>query len=147
MKKLLILFICLLSFNNLSAQRYTNTYIKDATKIGSEWWGQVNSKQYEKSYNNLSNILKDRFTLENWISQMSILMDEFGNIESRSVKNSYFKSELEGFEDGFYVTIEYDVKYSKTRNHSESLLLKQSDELKWQVFDFEYSFQNLETTD
>lgn len=147
MKKLLIVFIGLLSFNNLSAQKYTDTYIKDANKIGSEWWSQVNSKQYEESYNNLSYILKDRFTLENWISQMSMLMNEFGDIESRSIKNIYFQSKLEGFEDGFYVTIEYDVKYSKTRNHSESLLLKQSDELKWQVFDFEYSFQNLETTD
>jgi len=147
MKKLLILFVYILSFYNLSAQKYTNTYIKDATKIGSEWWNQVNSKQYEESYDNISDILKDRFTLENWISQMSMLMEEFGDIENRIIRKSYFQSELEGFEDGFYVTIEYDVKYSKTRNHTESLLLKQSDEFKWEVFDFEYTFQSLETKD
>jgi hypothetical protein len=76
---------------------------------------------------------------------MSMLMDEFGDLKSRSIRETYFQSELEGFEDGFYVKIEYDVKYSKTRNHIESLLLKQSDELKWQVFDFEYSFQSLDT--
>ena len=65
-------------------------------------------------------------------------------IKNRIVTNSYFSSELEGFEDGIYVTIEYDVKYSKTRNHTESLLLKQSDKFKWEVLDFNYTFQALE---
>jgi len=42
------------------------------------------------------------------------------------------------------VTIEYEVKYSKTKNHIEYLLLKQSDEFKWQILDFNYTFQNLD---
>jgi hypothetical protein len=145
MKKLLILFIGLLSFNSLSAQKYTKTYIKDANKVGLEWWAQVNSGQYEESYNKLSSPLKNRFTLASWLSQMSILMDEFGNIENRTTKNTYFKSELEDLEDGFYVIIEYDVKYSKTKNHTESLLVKQNDQFVWKILDFNYSFQNLET--
>ena len=147
MKKLLILFSCLLSFNNLSAQKYTNTYIKDANKVGLEWWNQVNTGQYEQAYRNLSDLYKSHVTLENWLDQISMLMDELGNFESRTVKDSYFQSELEGFEDGFYVTVEYDVKYSKTRNHTENLLLKQNDKLEWQIFDFNYAFQNLETTE
>ena len=147
MKKLLILFIGLLSFNNLSAQKYTETYIKDANKVGLEWWNQVNNGKYQQSYSKLSDVLKSRFTLEIWLNQMSLLMDEFGDLESRTVKDVYFQSKLKGFEDGFYVTIEYDVKYSRTRNHSESLLLKQNDKLEWQIFDFNYAFQNLETTE
>jgi hypothetical protein len=145
MKNLIILFIGLLSYNNISAQKYTETYIKDANNIGLEWWRQVNTGQYEKAYRNLADVLTSSTSIEDWTSQISILMNEFGSVENRIVTNTYFQSELEGLEDGFYVTIEYDVKYSKTRNHSESLLLKQSDELKWQVFDFEYSFQNLDT--
>ncbi len=145
MKKLIILFIGLLSFNNVSAQKYTDTYIKDANKVGLEWWNDINNGQYAQSYSKLSDVLKSRATLEDWLSQISMLMDEFGNLESRTVKNTYFQSELEGFEDGFYVMIEYDVKYSKTKNHSENLLLKQSDQLEWQIFDFEYTFQSLET--
>ena len=147
MKKLLILFIGILSFNNLSAQKYTETYIKDANKVGLEWWNQVNNGKYQQSYSKLSDVLKSRFTLEIWLNQMSLLMDEFGDLESRTVKDVYFQSKLKGFEDGFYVTIEYDVKYSRTRNHSESLLLKQNDKLEWQIFDFNYAFQNLETTE
>jgi hypothetical protein len=90
-------------------------------------------------------VLKIHATLEDWLNQISMLMDEFGNLESRTVKDTYFQSELEGLEDGFYVIIEYDVKYSKTRKHTESLLLKQSDQLEWQIFNFDYAFRNLET--
>ena len=145
MKKLLILFIGLLSFNNVSAQKYTDIYIKDANKVGLQWWTQVNTGQYDQSYAKLSNVLKNRFSLESWLNEISILMDEFGKFKSRTVKDAYFQSEIEGLEDGFYVIIEYEVKYSKTKNHTENLLLKQSDQFKWEVFDFDYSFQNLET--
>ena len=147
MKKLLILLISILFYNNLCAQKYTETYIKDANKTAIEWWSQINSKQYEQAYNNLSDILKSRASFENWLAQISMLMDEFGDIGSRTVTNTYFLSELEGFEDGFYVTIEYDVKYSKTKNHTEKLLLKQSDKFKWEVLDFNYTFQSLKTTE
>ena len=144
MNKLLISIIVVLYSNNISAQKYTETYINDANKVGIIWWNQVNTGYFDQSYSKLSNELRNRFTKENWKNQMSILMDEFGNIEDRSVKDTYFHSELEGFEDGFYVTVEYDVKYSKTRDHTENLLLKQNNQFEWQVFDFNYSFKNLE---
>ena len=143
MKKLLIIFIGLLSFNNICAQKYTDTYIKDANKVAVDWWNQINTKKYVSSYDKLSDILKNRATLEEWTTQISTLMDEFGNLENRVVTDIYFQSELEGLEDGFYVIIEYDVKYSKTRNHSEELLLKQNDQLQWEIADFNYTFQNL----
>ena len=142
MKKLLIIFISLLSLNNVCAQKYTNTYIKDANKVAVDWWNQINTKKYVSSYDKLSDILKNRATLEEWVTQISALMDEFGNLENRVVTDIYFQSELEGLEDGFYVIIEYDVKYSKTRNHSEELLLKQNDQLQWEIADFNYTFQN-----
>ena len=147
MKKLLIIFISILYLNSVSAQKYTNMYIKEANKVGVEWWTQVNNGQYEQSYNKLSELLKSRATVEDWVSQMSLLMDEFGDLEKRTVTDSYFKSELEGFENGFYVFIEYDVKYSKTKNHSENIVLKQSDRFEWLIFDFNYTFQHLETSE
>ena len=143
MKKLLFVIISLLYFNNLSAQKYIDTYIEDANRVGLEWWSHVNTGQYELAYSKLSNVIKNRATQIDWENQMSILMGEFGSSKNRKVKNTYFQSKLEGYEDGFYVIIEYDVKYTKTRNHNESLLLKQSDEFEWEVFDFDYSFQNL----
>ena len=147
MKHLSILLIALFSFNNLSAQKYTTKYITDANKVGLQWWNDVNSGQYSTSYQYLSSELKKRFSEESWLNQISILMDEFGQLEERSVSDSYFNSEIEGYESGFYVIVEYNVEYSKTKNHTEFLLLKQSDQLKWKIFDFNYEFQNLESAE
>lgn len=144
MRKILICFISLSFFNNVNAQKYTETYIKDANKLAISWCNQINTGQYEKAYNELATVLKDRATLKEWLTQISILMEEFGNIENRIVTNTYFESEIEGLESGFYVIVEYDVKYSKTKNHTESLLLKQSDNLEWKIINYDYSFQHLE---
>ncbi len=142
MRKLFITFILVFFYNYITAQKYTDTYLKDANKVGLEWWSNVNSGKYKASYNMLSDILKTHATLDDWLYQIKMLMEEYGNFEKRIVKESYFHSKLDGFEDGFYVTIEYEVEYSKTKNHTEFLLLKQSDEFKWEVLDFNYTFQN-----
>ena len=146
MKNLLSLLIMLSSYN-LSAQKYTKTYIKEANNIGLEWLTQVNTGEYEKAYNNLADVLTSNTSLEDWINQITILMNECGNLESRKVTDTYFQSEVEGLGNGFYVIIEYDVKYSKTKKHSETLLLKQNDKLHWKILDFNYSFENLDNTE
>jgi len=140
-----IVFITLLYFNTLSAQIYTETYIKEANKVAYEWWSKVNTGQYKQSYENLSDLLKSRFPLESYSANMSILIDEIGEINIRKVKETFFQSELDGFEDGFYVTVVYDVEYSKTRNHTETVLLKQDSNMNWKIFDFTYTFQIIES--
>ena len=144
MKKLLFILFGLFLFNSLSAQKYTTRYITEANKVGLEWWEQVNNGQYQDAYNLLSDTLKMLAPFESWEPQISLLMDEYGDFEGRTVLDTYFMSELEGFEDGFYVFVKYNVEYSKTKNHIEVLVLKQSDRLKWEIFDFNYEFQNIE---
>ncbi len=144
MRTLLTLIISLLFFNISSAQKYTETYIRDANKVGYTWWSQVNQGQHTESYEALCIELKERFTLESWTNQMSALMEEFGSIQNREVKTTYFQSEIEGLQDGFYVIIEYNVNYTKTRNHIEYLLLRQNNQSIWKIIDFQYEFQQLE---
>ena len=141
LRLLKLLIIIIVGTNNSFSQRYTKTYINDANKVGIEWWKNVNKGEYELAYWKLDDDVKKRATLEEWSTQMSILMQEVGKIQSRKVLNSYFKSEIDGLENGFYVIIEYSVKYSKTKNHNENLILKQSDNFIWQILDFDYSFQ------
>lgn len=143
MKNILLILIGLLYINNLSAQKYTDTYIKDANKVGLEWWGQVNDSKYEKAYAKFSKLIKDQTDANEWAKQMSILMNEVGDLKKRNIQNTYFKNSLEGFGDGFYVIIEYDVEYSKTRNHKENLILKQSDNFEWEILIWDYTFQGL----
>ena len=111
--------------------------------IGLNWWENFNSKNYIDSYNTLDIDLKDRFSIDSWKNQVELLMNEIGILQKRSVINTYFQSEIDSLEDGFYVFIEYQVSYSNTKNHLEYLILKQNDKFEWKIISFEWEFQNL----
>tara|TARA_A100001035_G_C27595494_1_gene413972 strand:+ start:234 stop:665 length:432 start_codon:yes stop_codon:yes gene_type:complete len=142
MRIILIIFF-LISFTNLNAQKYTEQYIQEANVIGLNWWEDFNNKNYIDSYNSLDISLKDRFSIDTWENQVKRLMNEIGFLQKRSIINTYFQSEIDGLEDGFYVFIEYQVSYSNTKNHLEHLILKQNDKFEWKIISFEWEFQKL----
>ena len=144
MKKLIILLISVISMYSARAQRYTDQYIKDASKVAESWLSNINDKQYENAFQMLSNEVKVRYKQENWISLINELMLEFGGLENRKVTEKKFQNEVEGMEDGFYVFIDYTSNYTNTTNHNEHILLKQNDKTKWKIVDYNYEFKNKE---
>ena len=141
--RIILLIFFLISFTNLNAQKYTEQYIQEANVIGLNWWEDFNNKNYIDSYNSLDISLKERFSIDSWENQVKRLMNEIGFLQKRSIINTYFQSEIDGLEDGFYVFIEYQVIYSNTKNHLEYLILKQNDKFEWKIISFEWEFQNL----
>ena len=141
--RIILLIFFLISFTNLNAQKYTEQYIQEANVIGLNWWEDFNNKNYIDSYNTLDINLKDRFSIDSWENQVKRLMNEIGYLQKRSIINTYFQSEIDGLEDGFYVFIEYQVSYSNTKNHLEYLILKQNDKFEWKIISFEWEFQKL----
>ena len=127
---------------SVSAQKYTDIYINDANKVGLSWLNDINHNQYENAYNLLAKEVKEKYPHEAWITLINELMLEFGNLESRTVTQRNFQSQVEGMEDGFYVFIEYSSQYENTKEHIEYLLLKQNDKAKWEIFDYNYEFKN-----
>ena len=144
MKKIIIILISIISMHSVAAQKYTNTYINDANKVGLRWLSDINHNRYENAYNLLSLEAKTKFPQETWIEQINELMLEFGNLKSRTVTQRNFKSQVEGMEDGFYVFIEYNSQYENTKEHTEYLLLKQNDKAKWEILDYNYEFTSKE---
>ena len=141
----LILIICILSYSTISAQKYTQKYIKNAEQVAQIWLDQINNhNKYQDSYNILSQPLKERYDKETWVSLITELMQEFGDLNNRTIEEIYFQSEVEGLEDGFYVFAKYSVDYEKTQNHSEFLLLKQNYKREWTIYDYNYEFQSKE---
>ena len=134
--------ISVISTFSVSAQKYTDIYINDANKVGLSWLNDINHNQYENAYNLLAKEVKEKYPQESWISLINELMLEFGNLKSRTVIQRNFKSQIDGMEDGFYVSIEYSSQYKNTQEHTEYLLLKQNDKAKWEIFDYNYEFQN-----
>jgi len=128
--------------HSVSAQKYTDIYINDANKVGLSWLNDINHNQYENAYNLLAKEVKEKYPYEDWTTLINELMLEFGNLESRTVTQRDFQSQIEGMEDGFYVFIEYSSQYENTKEHTEYLLLKQNDKAKWEIQVFEYMWQN-----
>ena len=144
MRKITLTLISIISMCSVSAQKYTDTYIKDANKVALAWLNELNHEQYENAYKLLSKEVKQSVQQEAWIEFMNDLMFEFGDIEDRKVTQTYFQSEIEQLEDGFYVVINYDVNYKNTKEHTENLLLKQNDKTKWEILHYNYEFKNKE---
>ena len=142
MKKIIIALISIISMHTVSAQKYTNMYINDANKVGLSWLNNINHSQYENAYNLLAKESKTKYPQEIWIALINELMLEFGNLESRTVTQRNFQSQVEGMEDGFYVFIEYSSQYENTKEHTEYLLLKQNDKAKWEILDYNYEFRS-----
>ena len=138
--KIIITLISVISMYSVSAQKYTDIYISDANKVALDWLDDLNHKQYENAYHLLSKEVKAISPQETWIGVVNSIMLEFGDLKSRKVTQTYFQSEIEGFEDGFYVIIEYDVNYNNTKDHTEKILLKQNDKTKWEILIFDYTF-------
>ena len=141
MKTILIFTVTMILSFNVHAQIYTEKYIKDAKVEAIKWLNNLNNKNFEVCWEMHSNEAKiANQSLENWQVYVNEMMDEFGEISSRKVSNAYFKSSIEGKENGFYVFIEYNCQYEHTDQHMEAVVLKQNDQFKWKIDSWEYQF-------
>lgn len=134
------LIISLLIFNmNVHAQKYTKKYIIDANNIAEKWLNNISEKKYDNAYKYFSKEVKSINSEEYWVDFIHKLMSEFGNIKERSVIEKYFKNVYQE-KNGFYVFIKYETNYQKTKGNTETIVLKQNDNLDWEIIDFAYSF-------
>jgi hypothetical protein len=140
MKRLIITLIAIISMYSVSAQKYTDTYIKEANKVALDWLDDVNNKQFNNAYDLLTKEVKQQYIKGEWVIFMNDLITEFGALKERIRNSSSFHSSIKDLEDGFYVSVEYSSKYSNTINHTEYLLLKQNDKAKWKIVSFNYNF-------
>ena len=141
MKKLIITLTSIISIYSVSAQKYTDIYINDANKVGLSWLNDINHNQYENAYHLLAKEGKAKYPKETWKALINELMLEFGDLESRTVTQRNFQSQIEGQEDGFYVFIEYSSQYENTKAHTEYLVLKQNDKAKWEILSYTYDWK------
>ena len=111
MKKIALILFSVLCMCSVSAQKYTDQYLLDASKIADEWLININNNQYEVAYMGLSSEIKATYKKEAWCNLMNELIIEFGGLISRNSVEKRFQSEIDGMENGFYVFIDYETDY------------------------------------
>ena len=142
MKKIIVTFILIICTYTAKPQRYTETYIKDANKVALNWLNNINNNRFSKGFEILDKEIKNRTDSVDWCLQVKELMTDFGRLNERIVISKEFTSQLEGLPDGFYVKVEYSSNYENTYDHTEVVLLRQSDQLEWKIIDFNYEYKN-----
>ena len=146
MKKLFLTIIVTSLFSSLYGQIYTDKYINDAKEISIKWLNDLNHRNLKNCWEMHSEEAKEaNGSFKSWSKYLNELMQEFGDLKTRTIKDISFQSEVEGLEDGFYVFIEYDANYTKTKNHFEFLMLKQNYKAEWEVSDYWYDFMSTDT--
>jgi|TARA_B110000263_G_scaffold38231_1_gene29835 hypothetical protein len=138
-KKILFLSLMIINLSTYS-QIFKDKYIMDATKVAEIWMNNINSSKYAIAYNQYSDQVKENSDSIYWSKAITQLMDEFGEIVSREIISSEFKSNIENLGDGFYVFIEYKSVYKKINECSEYLLLGQDDNIKWKILRYDFSY-------
>lgn len=141
-RTLLIIYLLCNSLIICAQSTYGEKYTQDANKVALIWLNNINQYNYESAYQLLTKEIKERYDKESWIKLITELMQEFGDLKTRTIKDISFQREVEGLEDGFYVFIEYDANYTKTKNHFEFLMLKQNYKAEWEVSDYWYDFMS-----
>tara|TARA_B100001540_G_scaffold26462_1_gene21943 strand:- start:3563 stop:4015 length:453 start_codon:yes stop_codon:yes gene_type:complete len=138
----LIIYLLCNSIIICAQSAYSEKYMQDANKVALRWLSNINHHNYEPAYKLLTEEIKERYDKESWTKLITELMQEFGDLKTRTIKDISFQSEVEGLEDGFYVFIEYDANYTKTKNHFEFLMLKQNYKAEWEISDYWYDFMS-----
>ena len=145
MKKLFLTIIVTSLFSSLYGQIYIDKYINDAKEISIKWLNDLNHRNLKNCWDMHSEEAKKvNGSFKSWSKYLNELMQEFGYLKNRDVTNAYFRSSIEGKEDGFYVFVEYSCDYELTENHREVVVLKQNDQAKWRIDAWEYEFMHQE---
>jgi len=124
------------------SQIFTDKYIKEANQISSEWLFNLNNKNYAQAYSDYHEKVKYNSDSINSCKAFTQLMNEFGMIKSRTLDTIFFKNNIEGLGDGFYVFIEYTSIYKKIGFCEEYIIVGQNDNLKWKILRYDFSYIN-----
>ncbi len=142
-KILLILLITLSICNNSYSQKYTEKYIKDASKVAEIWLNNMDNYNFDLTYKMMDNQVKDIYDSLAWYGYFNDLVSEFGKKEKkRKILSREFKSKIDEIGNGFFVEINYEAFFQKTKNFKETILLKQNDNSEWKVIGYQPIWDN-----
>jgi hypothetical protein len=126
------------------SQIFTDKYIKEANEVSNEWLFNLNNKNYAQAYSEYHEKVKYNSDSISSCKAFNQLMNEFGMLKSRALDTIFFKNNIEGLGDGFYVFTEYKSIYKKIGLCQEYIIMGQNDHLKWKILRYDFSYNNEE---
>lgn len=104
-----------------------------AIQDAQNWLSMIDQKQYDASWQAASDVFKSSITTEKWADAVSGARSPLGELSSRKLLGSEFKTELPGAPEGEYVVIHYDSAFTNKPAAKEIVTTKHATDGSWRV--------------
>lgn len=129
MKKLILLILLIPTFI-FSQNKKEN---KKAQMAATNWLVQIDNGEYLESWDNAAPYFQNQILQTRWSAALKASRRPLGNLTSRNIKSSDFKSELPGAPDGNYYILTYNSSFENKASAIETITLTKGLDGKWKT--------------
>ncbi|RQV99025.1 MAG: DUF4019 domain-containing protein [Calditrichaeota bacterium] len=104
-----------------------------AVEAAQEWLALIDSGRYAESWENTSDMFRNAVDQEQWVQQMQALRKPMGDVKSREVRSTEYKTSLSGAPDGEYVVILFNSSFTNKQQAVETVTPMKSKTGEWKV--------------
>jgi Protein of unknown function (DUF4019) len=104
-----------------------------AIKSAEAFLSLVDSREYEKSWDEASLFFRSQITQKQWSEKLSALRPFFGNTINRSVTHTKYLTSVPGAPDGEYVIVVFHSSFEKKKSASETVTPMLDKNGKWRI--------------
>ena len=97
------------------------------------WLVLVDSEEYESSWREASDFLKQNVAEQKWVETLMTVRKPMGSIISRKVKSTQFRTMMPQALKGRYLIIDYRTSFSNRKSVVESITQMMGKDGKWRV--------------
>ena len=104
-----------------------------AIQTAENWLSNIDTEQYEDSWENGAIFLKNEVSKEQWVSSMNKYRKPLGKMEERKFKSSQYMTDIPDAPDGEYVVIQFDTVFENKKEAIETITPMLDPDGKWRV--------------
>ena len=128
--KNLILIILLIPAFIFSQNKKEN---KKAKMAATNWLVQIDKGEYLESWDNAAQYFQNQILQDRWSAALKASRGPLGNLTSRNINSSEFRSELPGAPDGNYYILTYNSSFENKASAIETITLTKGKDGKWRA--------------
>jgi len=106
---------------------------KAAISEALKWLNEVDEGKYEESWNDAAEYFKKAVKKEQWVQCLQAVRKPLGNLVSRELKNSTYRTSLPGAPDGQYVVILFQTSFENKKSAIETVTPMMDKDGNWRV--------------
>ena len=106
---------------------------KAAISEALKWLNEIDEGKHDESWNDAAEYFKKAVKKEQWVQSLQAVRKPLGNLVSRELKNSTYKTSLPGAPDGQYVVIQFKTSFDNKKSAIETVTPMIDEDGNWRV--------------